>query len=196
MPRVDKGWKAVDISTIIEYLDRRGDAGLSTMLKWVTSRRTILVTSPSTIIAEYNSSVSRVTLGIGSFLVNDIPPLRHFIVHRPEWVEGCTINPSIYASLPRIHRSECSNESHIEIDGTIVAIDTRDIVSLLINGLKARVRLCHVPGSIEAYNNVKAVIDGHPILVYDRGKYYILFKNKNIELMIRYITSMIGLCES
>jgi len=145
LPRVDVGSIVVDISSILglEELEIRK------VIEWALSSKPLLVVEPVVaIVSPPGSSRSLpIGLGLGSLIATESPPfhVRYYVVKHPFWANSITVG----VREPRFRFLEGKRAA---VKGVIRALDVKDPVALIVNGLNGE----HVV-------NMEAMFKGAPI---------------------------------
>lgn len=124
MPRVDEGYWLAEISAILKQEE------LEKIVKWALEVGAIIVTSPSIVVVRVDGRRVLVAAGVGSLLSNEEPPINSLRISATEWVDGCIAGEREprYVVVP----------GGEEIEGTIVALDHRDPLAALLNGVEGK----------------------------------------------------------
>ncbi len=126
MPRVDDGMYIVDIADIMRVEER----GLEELTSWAVSAGALFITSPSIVPVKGRVGAVRLSVGVGSLVSAERPPLRHYVVASPEWVDACAVGqkePTFrVASGPQYY-----------LKGVAIALDTSLPVATMLNSLPA-----------------------------------------------------------
>ena len=129
MPRVDEGLFVVEVSSVFD-LDQ---GSLKALTRWAISMRACLVVEPSIAFLRAPSSSQTLPLavGVGSLVAGGEPPhpVKYYIVERPFWVNCLRTGAKEpdYKVLDGVKAI---------VEGAIVALNVRDPVALLVNGLR------------------------------------------------------------
>jgi hypothetical protein len=86
----------------------------------------LFVTSPSIVTVRTSQGALRLAIGVGSLILDERPPFRHYVIAAPEWVDACRAGarePS-FRSL---------GGPSVSLEGVAVAVDVSDPVALALN---------------------------------------------------------------
>ncbi|MEB3759921.1 MAG: hypothetical protein GSR81_03645 [Desulfurococcales archaeon] len=164
MPRIDYGWLAIDISTILR-LTREDRESLVEGVLGID--QLYLVTEPSPVYVKGPRGSTRVMLGIGSLvmppdsneLVQEIRILRPLILARPEWVTSCRVTGSQRVGYEfKPSRGELAEE-------IVYPLDIRDPLGLFLSGKHVL-----IPSEL-------AVDEVVPVAVTETGKIVVGYSN-------------------
>lgn len=118
--RFDAGYYVVDVSRLIANED---------LVDWALSTSDVYVaTSPSIVSVKTPWGATLVALGVGSLVSRERPPAWYRVLARPEWIGSC--GP---LAEPRM---EVLQGAVGVVDGVSIALEYRDPVALLGNGVK------------------------------------------------------------
>ncbi len=153
MPRIDRGWKAVDVSVILAGEPR----------EWASlavSERALLVTYPASVVVRTDAGVTSVTLGVGSLVFPPDARVEGLQLSRPEWVDGCYSVDYAPPERPAVGGKQ--------LTPPLLGLDIRDPVALFANGMF----LEGILGDVEGLN---LVVDSRgETVVAVEGEDYIL----------------------
>lgn len=154
MPRVDRGWLALDFPMVVEYgLERVADA--------LVAHGGVLVTSPSIVAVRTSLRTVLVSLGVGSAILPPGTLDAGLPLARPEWVDGCVPRGQV--------PPEPLDGDRVPARPPYEARDARDPVALLLNGST-------VPGEVsEARDHPPPLVvdsNGRVVVAYSEGTYY------------------------
>jgi hypothetical protein len=129
MPRVDEGVFVVEINSVLD-LDW---SSIKALTRWAISTGACLVVEPSIAFlrAPRSSRILPLAIGVGSLVAKGEPPppTKYYVVERTFWVNCLKtgVNEPNYRVLEGVKKV---------VEGTIISIDIRDPVALLVNGLQ------------------------------------------------------------
>ncbi len=146
MPRIDEGSYLVEFADVLTM----SDTELEKLASWSTASQALFVTSPSIVTIRTRAGPVRVGVGAGSLISDEEPPVRHYVVSAPEWVDACR-------SGLRDPDFDVASGAVKEVRGVAVALDTSLPVALMLNSLQ-----------LEGLFSDPA--DGYPALVISGGK--------------------------
>jgi len=157
MPRIDPGAYVVEVSTILST----GDP--ARIVEWVLASDTLLVTNPTIVVVEPGGGGApvRISLGPGSLVTLDEPPIRYYRLRTPQWVDACRIQGE--------PRYKVIDDGRREVEGVVTALEYRDPAAMLVNGVKGVHLVAGHRG--RAY----AVIGGFKVLDWSRESGYLVY---------------------
>lgn len=175
MPRVDRGWLALDYPLVAEY-------GFERVAEALVSSGGVLVTSPSIVAVKTGIRTILVTLGVGAAVLPPGAVETGYPLARPEWVDGCV--PREFVAPEPLDGPTVPAKPPYE------ARDARDPVALLINGLD-------VPGLLRQPRDhpPPLVVDseGKIVVAYSGGIYYSAAEGE-LERVVNYIAGLYSGC--
>ncbi|MDM7275131.1 MAG: hypothetical protein P3X22_003275 [Thermoprotei archaeon] len=184
MPRVERGLKVIPIEAVLNLRDE----DLEGLVAWALKVKALTITAPSIVYVECGGGL-RYVLGIGSLVVGEEPPfnLKYFVISRVSWVDGCFAgvgSPSL----------EVSRGDSVKLSGTIRALDFKDPVALLVNGVSGEhsVALAGPPSRRGAI----ATLDDNPVLYKSSRGYVSLLVSGEGARRISYIAPLISSCST
>jgi hypothetical protein len=127
VPRVDEGSYVVEVSSVFS-LDREH---IGVLVRWALSTGVFLVVEPTIAFVRAPSShrVLPIAIGVGSLISrSEPPPVRYYVVERPFWA-------SYWKVGLRKPSFRVLDGAKVALEGTIVSLDFRDPVALVVNGL-------------------------------------------------------------
>ncbi len=192
MPRIDRGWIAIDISEIINNIIQKSYKETEKLLEWARAEEAIAVISPSPVIISLSNRIIRITLGIGSLISENTPPIpiKYYVLNRPEWVDGCKIRNS--RSRIMLEPADCATCDRRREEGVIKVIDYKDPILATINGMKGIFTITHYKDNRNAI--IKAMVNDKPALISYDDKYVTLLEDNYIIKIIEYNILTIGTC--
>jgi hypothetical protein len=122
LPRVDPGQYLVEVADVL----RLGDRELRELASLALGSGGLFVTSPSIVTVRTSQGALRLAIGVGSLILDERPPFRHYVIAAPEWVDACRAGarePS-FRSL---------GGPFVSLEGVAVAVDVSDPVALALN---------------------------------------------------------------
>jgi len=183
VPRVDRGFLVVNIEHILELsLDN-----IKSLVEWALKSKPLLVTSPSIIRVNLKSTSLQLTLGVGSLISNEKPNVEVKTIYEvvaPNWIDGCRVGARnvSYTKL---------NGPTTTIEGLVRAIDFKDPIALLING----VRGTHSIVESNVLRGVIAVLEGKPAVYRSGNSYISLLVSGEAAKRVDYIAPLASSCE-
>lgn len=162
MPRVDEGSIVIEVGDILK-LDIES---LRTLVDWVLKSRALVVVEPTVSLVKLpdNPEAFYVTLGVGSVITQETPPvdIRYYTVVRPFWAKCLKVglrNPDF-----NVAKGET-----VVVEGTVIALDLRDPVALIINGVRGE----HVVTRGSTISGVPVARMGDDVVLYRVGVGYV-----------------------
>ena len=154
VPRVDRGWLALDFPMVVEY-------GLERVAEAILAHGGVLVTSPSIVAVRTSLRTVLVSLGVGSAVLPPGSLDAGLPLARPEWVDGCVPREQV--------PPEPLEGPRVPARPPYEARDPRDPVALLLNGSV-------FPGELSRPEEhpPPLVVDseGRIVVAYSGGTYY------------------------
>ena len=124
MPRVDEGMYVVELADILRIDEGR----LHDLASWALSVGALFVTSPSIVPIKTQAGAVRISVGIGSLISRVEPPVRHYVIASPEWVDACITGQEEPAF-------QVARGQPREVRGVAVALDTSLPVAMMLNSM-------------------------------------------------------------
>ncbi len=182
MPRVERGFKVIPIEVILSL----SEEDLEGLVEWALKVKALTVTFPSMVYVEAGGGLPYV-LGVGSLVTREEPPLsiKYFVVSRVSWVDGCFVgveSPSL----------EVVRGDSVKFYGTLRALDFRDPVALLVNGVSGEHSV--VSTGFPGRRGVIVLLGDTPVLYkLDRGYVSLLVSGEGAR-RISYIAPLVSSC--
>ena len=186
MPVVERGSFLLEVS---DLLRRASEEELRLVRDWAIASGAVLVTSPSIVVVSTKLGGVRVSLGVGSIISGERPPLPFYrVIAAPEWVDGCMLGDEARA------RYLVDSGGCVEDDVVLVAVDRSDAAALLVNGVRGRHRVCASLGGLAVAKAYSASGGEYPALSREGQDYIIHVNSGEAHRRLMFIVPLLVHC--
>lgn len=182
MPRVDDGAFVIDVSSVLSLDVERVRA----VIRWALSTKPLVLVEP-TIAFVSSPSSSRSTplgLGVGSLISMEKPTVdvKYYVVRRVFWANGLKVGM-------REPSFKVLSGSRVTVEGVIVALDVKDPVAMLVNGVRG---VHGVNVNITATGTPLASVNGITVLYREDHSYKTTLVEGEGAKRVEYMATLIS----
>ncbi len=187
MPRIDAGWKILEISTILELVE----AERHKLVSLAITHGAHVVIEPSLVYIRSFREPFRIAIGIGSLIVSPTINVEDYldkskvlVMNRPEWVNTCILSEKQYFDFMFYQK-----QTEEIKEGKVYPYDSNNPIALFVTGAYAK-----IVGTSKDILPLAILEDGSPVVGFDGDRLEIYAIEGEAKERLDYIVPILSHC--